>query len=41
MTRYIIDNEVDSLDGIKGFDYMDYHFSEKYTEKENEPVFVR
>lgn len=41
MTRYIIDKEATSLEDLKGFDYMDYRFSEEYTEKENEPVFIR
>lgn len=41
MVRYILDKEIDSLDGIKGFNYDDYGYSEKYTEKENQPVFVR
>lgn len=41
MVRYIIDHDIDSLEGIQGFDYDGYGFSEKYTENENEPVFVR
>lgn len=41
MVRYIIDKNIEDFDGIKGFNYMNYGFSEKYTEKENQPVFVR
>jgi hypothetical protein len=41
MVRYIIDKDVKTLEDLKGFDYMDYRFSEEHTEKENEPVFVR
>lgn len=41
MARYVIDKDIKTLDGIKGFNYEDYGYSEKYTEKENEPVFVR
>ena len=41
MSRYIIDTNAKNLDDLKGFDYDGYAYSEKYTEKENEPVFVR
>lgn len=41
MVRYIIDNDCKTLEDLKGFDYMDYRFSEQHTEHENEPVFVR
>lgn len=41
MTRFAIDNNVKTLDDIKAFDYEGYGFSEEYTEKENEPVFIR
>lgn len=41
MVRYIIDKDVNTLEELKGFDYMDYRFSEEHTEKENEPVFIR
>jgi len=41
MTRYIIDNNANSLSDLLGFDYEGYQFSEKETKKENEPVFVR
>ncbi len=41
MVRYILDKNITDKEGILGFDYMDYRFSEKYTEKENQPVFVR
>lgn len=41
MVRYILDKDVKNLEELKGFDYMDYRFSEEHTEKENEPVFIR
>lgn len=41
MVRYIIDNNVVDLEGIKGFDYEDYQFSKEHTLKENQPVFIR
>lgn len=41
MARYLIENNIKTLDGIKGFDYDGYAYSEQYTEKEHEPVFIR
>ncbi|WP_127844955.1 peroxide stress protein YaaA [Psychroflexus aestuariivivens] len=41
MVRYILDHNAQNLSDLKGFDYLDYHYSEEYTEKESEPVFVR
>ena len=41
MARYLIDNNINTIDGIKGFDYDGYAYSEQYTKKENEPVFIR
>ncbi|WP_224483531.1 peroxide stress protein YaaA [Robertkochia aurantiaca] len=41
MVRYMVENQVESLEGLKGFDYDDYSYSEEYTKKENEPVFIR
>ncbi len=41
MSRYLIDNDIESLEGIKAFNVEEYRFSEEYTVKENEPVFVR
>jgi len=41
MTRYVIDKNIETLQGVKAFDLDGYAFSEQYTEKENEPVFVR
>lgn len=41
MVRYVLDHDISDLEELKGFDYMDYGFSEKYTEDEREPVFVR
>ncbi|MFO7744166.1 MAG: peroxide stress protein YaaA [Psychroflexus sp.] len=41
MVRYILDHDINTLEGIKGFDYEDYHFSEEHTTKASEPVFIR
>ncbi|MFT7119156.1 MAG: cytoplasmic iron level regulating protein YaaA (DUF328/UPF0246 family), partial [Flavobacteriales bacterium] len=41
MARYLIENKIDSLEGIKTFAMDDYKFSDQETVKENEPVFVR
>jgi len=41
MSRFAIDENVKTLEELKGFDYDGYSFSEEYTEKENEPVFIR
>ncbi len=41
MVRYIIDKGVKDLNGLKGFNYEGYSFSEKYTEKQSSPVFIR
>ena len=41
MTRFAIDANVKILDDLKGFDIDGYAYSEEYTEKENEPVFIR
>ena len=41
MSRYLIDNNVENLDQLKGFTVDGYAYSEEYTTKENEPVFVR
>lgn len=41
MVRYIIDSNAETLDDIRGFDYMDYCYSREHTLRENEPVFVR
>ena len=41
MARYILDNEIETLDELKGFDIDGYGFSAEYTLNENEPVFVR
>jgi len=41
MTRFAIDNNVKTLDQLKAFDVDGYGYSEEYTEKENEPVFIR
>ena len=41
MTRYLIDNNIENLEGVKGFTTDGYSYSEAHTTKENEPVFVR
>ncbi|MDO4881460.1 MAG: peroxide stress protein YaaA [Capnocytophaga sp.] len=41
MVRYIIKNNISSVEDLKGFDYEGYTFSEKYSTKENELVFIR
>jgi len=41
MSRYLIENSISSLDGLKGFDSDGYAFSEVETTNENEPVFIR
>ena len=41
MVRYIIDANVKSIEDLKGFDYEGYGYSEEYTTKESELVFVR
>ncbi len=41
MARFAIDNNVKTHEEILAFDYDGYGFSEEYTEKENEPVFIR
>ena len=40
MTRYIIDNKINSIDGLKNFCSEDYHFSEKLS-SEKELIFTR
>ncbi len=41
MSRFAIDKNVKTLDELKAFNYDGYGFSEEYTEKEIEPVFIR
>ncbi|PHR10835.1 MULTISPECIES: peroxide stress protein YaaA [Aequorivita] len=41
MSRFAIDKNVKTLDELKAFNYDGYGFSEEYTEKESEPVFIR
>jgi len=41
MARFAIDNNIKTLDEVKAFDYDGYLYSEEYTEKESEPVFIR
>ena len=41
MVRYIIDNEVESIDKLLSFNSSGYSYSENFTEDINKPVFVR
>nr|WP_298794657.1 peroxide stress protein YaaA [uncultured Allomuricauda sp.] len=41
MVRYILDNDVNSMEKLKGFDYDGYLFSAEHTLKADQPVFVR
>ncbi len=41
MARFIIDKEVNSIEGLKGFDYDNYRFSESESKKKNELIFIR
>ncbi|WP_062059909.1 peroxide stress protein YaaA [Aquimarina longa] len=41
MVRYIIDTGAETVEDLKGFNYEGYGFSEEYTTKANELVFVR
>ncbi|WP_103071956.1 peroxide stress protein YaaA [Aquimarina sediminis] len=41
MVRYIIDTDAKTIEDLKGFNYEGYGFSEEYTTKPNELVFIR
>lgn len=41
MARYLIENEISTLEGLRSFNLNDYSFSEEHTENEYEPVFIR
>lgn len=41
MVRYILDNNVNTLEELKGFNVDSYGFSEEHTINKNEPVFIR
>lgn len=41
MARFAIDRNIESLEDLKAFDYNGYGYSEEYTEKAHEPVFIR
>ncbi len=41
MARYLIDENVETLEGVKGFITDGYGYSEEFTQNENQPVFVR
>ena len=41
MSRYLIENNITDMNGLKGFDFDGYAYSEVETSNENEPVFIR
>ncbi len=41
MVRYIIENEINDLEGLKGFNTDGYQYSEAESQRENELVFTR
>ncbi len=41
MARYIMENRIESAEGLKGFDVAGYYYSEEATKKADEPVFLR
>ncbi|MFW2375937.1 MAG: YaaA family protein, partial [Cellulophaga baltica] len=41
MVRYIVDEKVNSLEDLRGFNLDGYLFSKEHTLKENQPVFIR
>lgn len=41
MARYIVENNIQQVEDIKGFDYQGYQYMEHLTKSENEPVFAR
>jgi cytoplasmic iron level regulating protein YaaA (DUF328/UPF0246 family) len=41
MVRYVLDNDINSLEDLKGFDTNGYGFSEEFTINNYEPVFIR
>ncbi len=41
MVRYILDNAIETLDEVKGFNTDGYGFSEEFTIDPNSPVFIR
>ncbi|BAO54260.1 peroxide stress protein YaaA [Nonlabens marinus] len=41
MARYLVENKSESMQDILAFNGDDYKYSEKDTQKENEPVFTR
>ena len=41
MVRYILDNEINNLEGLRGFDYGGYSYSSEESEKMKELVFIR
>ena len=41
MTRFILDNDINSSDDLKGFDYGGYSYSQQESQDSKELVFIR
>lgn len=41
MVRWLVEHDVQSVEGVRGFNMDGYLFSEEHTEQAGEPVFVR
>lgn len=41
MVRYVLDQEVNDMEALKGFNTEGYQFSEEHTENPLQPVFIR
>lgn len=41
MVRYIVDNNVNTLEELKGFNKDEYIYSKEHTLREDQPVFIR
>jgi hypothetical protein len=41
MVRYILDNEINNLGDLRGFDYGGYSYNSEESEKMKELVFIR
>lgn len=41
MARYLVQENIQSVEDIKGFDYQGYKYSDNATKKASEPVFLR
>jgi len=41
MVRYVVDNNAETLEDIRGFDLDGYKFSQEHTNKDYQPTFIR